>query len=131
MKCIICNKETNNNFLWFKLIDFSGMDTYTTEYKRYYCSSECKDKILEKDKEAKLYYACMDESMDYNQYFIRENWEHWRYIRDGFNEYVSWFWDYKTIPKEFKEKFYNHFWHNQIFELHDRYKDKVSTMFHK
>jgi len=67
------------------------------------------------------FLAELDQAMNYCEYFVRDEWNDGRYIRDWKEYKVNWLWDYKTTPDHFKEWFKKEFWHLDYFKLHNRY----------
>lgn len=90
-----CNKEINNkifttrhspNFTWDKPAPWDKPNFF-------FCCQEHKNSwityINENDKKAIPSLACMDQSMNYNQFFERINWNDWLYKRYWFEYEVS------------------------------------------
>lgn len=113
------------NFTWDKPEPWAKPNTF-------FCSQECRKIWVKENKErqerSKPYLAELDQSMNYCEYFVRDNGNKGRYVRDWFEYEVNWLWDYKCFnvshkwSLEFLEAFKKYFNHNNWFDLHHRYK---------
>ena len=129
--CEVCSKKANFkinylyssiNFSWDKPEPWASPNCF-------FCSEGHKKEYIKEIKEAqdksKSYLAELDESMNYCEFFIRENGNEWIYKKDWFEFKVNWLWDYKSQLckwyNEFKEAYIKYFWDFNRFKLHNRY----------
>lgn len=131
-KCTQCWRKDANLSKVYHPTNFTG-DKDPQARKLIYCSKGCIKNCNKTQQEAIIHLAELDQSMNYCEWFVRDNWNDGRYIRDGKEYFVNWLWDYKSwniknkywnTMNHFIENFNRDFPDTDWFKLHNRYKWK-------